>query len=155
MTEVFADTAFWIAASIPGDKWAAAAERAERALPAGATIVTTDEVLTEFLAWIAIRRGPLRRFRRPAVRYVRGILNNPNVIVVEQTHQAFLAGLDLYERRPDRDYSLVDCISMSVMRERGIREALTSDRHFEQEGFAALMLGAAAPPAAGSGSPPA
>ena len=29
---------------------------------------------------------------------------------------------------------------MSVMRERGIGEALTSDRHFEQEGFTALML---------------
>ena len=155
MTEVFADTAFWIAASIPGDKWAAAAERAERALPADARLVTTDEVLTEYLAWVAVRRELLRHFRQRAVRYVRDILDNPNIIVVEQTHQAFLAGLDLYERRPGRDYSLVDCISMSVMRERGIQEALTSDRHFEQEGFAALMLGAADPPAAGSGSPPA
>ncbi len=140
MNEIFADTAYWIALFFPDDKWAAVAARARDALPAGATIVTTDEVLTEFLAWIAIRRGSLRRFRRPAARYVRDILTNPNVIVVEQTHQAFLAGLDLYESRPDRDYSLVDCISMSVMRERGIGEALTSDRHFEQEGFTALML---------------
>lgn len=140
MNEIFADTAFWIAISVPGDKWAVAAQRAEEALPADARLVTTDEVLTEYLAWVSVRRERLRHFRQRAVRYVRDILDNPYVIVVEQTHQAFLAGLDLYERRPDRDYSLVDCISMSVMRERGIGAALTSDRHFEQEGFAALML---------------
>lgn len=97
-------------------------------------------MLTEYLAWVSVRREQLRHFRQRAVRYVRDILDNPNVIVVEQTHQAFLTGLDLYERRADRDYSLVDRISMSVMQERGIGEALTSDRHFEQKGFAALML---------------
>ena len=140
MNEIFADTAYWIAMSVPDDKWTAAAERAEQTLPADARLVTTDEVLTEYLAWVSVRREQLRHFRQRAVRYVRDILDNPNVIVVEQTHQAFLAGLDLYESRPDRDYSLVDCISMSVMRERGIGEALTSDRHFEQEGFSALML---------------
>lgn len=140
MNEIFVDTSFWIAVTIPGDKWTVAAERAEQALPADAQLVTTDEVLTEYLAWVSVRREQLRHFRQRAVRYVRDILDNPNVIVVEQTHQAFLTGLDLYERRADRDYSLVDCISMSVMRERGIGAALTSDRHFEQEGFAALML---------------
>ena len=143
MTEVFADTAYWIAITIPGDKWAEAAVQARRALPSDARIVTTDEVLTELLAWISVRRAKLRHLRQPTVSTVREILDDPQVIVVQQTHQRFLAGLDLYERRPDNDYSLVDCVSMNVMRERGIAQALTSDRHFEQEGFAALMLRAA------------
>lgn len=140
MNEVFADTSYWIAVTIPGDKWADAAVSARAALPPDTRIVTTEEVLSEFLGWLSLRRERLRHLRLVAVATVQTALANPRIIVIEQTHQAFLAGLDLYERRPDRDYSLIDCISMSVMRERGIGEALTSDRHFEQEGFAALML---------------
>ena len=51
----------------------------------------------------------------------------------------FLAGLALYERRPDKQYSLADCISMNVMRQRGIQEVLTNDQHFKQEGFKRLL----------------
>ena len=140
MNEVFADTSFWIAVTIPGDKWAEAATSARAALPPDTRIVTTEEVLSEFLGWLSLRRERLRYLRLVAVSAVRAALANSRIIVIEQSHASFLTGLDLYERRADRDYSLVDCISMSVMRERGIGEALTSDRHFEQEGFAALML---------------
>lgn len=140
MNEVFADTSYWIAVTIPDDKWAEAAVRAERALPPDTRIVTTDEVLTELLAWIAVRRERFRHLRQPTVSAIREFLRDPNVIVLQQTHQTFLAGLELYEQRAESDYSLVDCASMAAMRERGIAQALTSDRHFEQEGFAALML---------------
>jgi predicted nucleic acid-binding protein len=47
--------------------------------------------------------------------------------------------LPLYERRPDKQYSLIDCISMNVMRRKGISEILTRDRHFSQEGFVRLL----------------
>ena len=140
MNEVFADTSYWIAVTIPDDKWAEAAVRAERALPPDTRIVTTDEVLTELLAWIAVRRERFRYLRQPTVSAIREFLRDPNIIVLQQTHQTFLAGLELYEQRAESDYSLVDCASMAAMRERGIAQALTSDRHFEQEGFAALML---------------
>ena len=48
-------------------------------------------------------------------------------------------GLALYNARPDKGYSLTDCISMEAMRREGINQALTNDRHFEQEGFRALF----------------
>jgi predicted nucleic acid-binding protein len=67
------------------------------------------------------------------------ILNDPDIEVVSQSRDSFLAGLALYERRPDKRYSLVDCISMNVMRQRDIQEILTSDRHFSQEGFVRLL----------------
>lgn len=140
MNEVFADTSYWIAVTIPDDKWAEAALRAELALPPDTRIVTTEEVLSEFLGWVSVRRERFRHHRSVATSAVRAILLRPDVIVLQQTHQTFLAGLELYERRPGSDYSLVDCASMAAMRERGIAQALTSDRHFEQEGFAALML---------------
>ena len=77
--------------------------------------------------------------RRLACRLVREILSDPGTAVVTQSHDSFLAGLALYERRPDKQYSLVDCISMNVMRHGNIKEVLTNDRHFSQEGFVRLL----------------
>ncbi len=77
--------------------------------------------------------------RREAAAVVRDILDNQGVRVVPQTHESFLDGLDRYERRRDKHYSLQDCISMNVMEAQGITDVLTSDHHFEQEGFAILM----------------
>jgi predicted nucleic acid-binding protein len=61
------------------------------------------------------------------------------VRVIAQSWESFLAGLDLYAARPDKGYSLTDCISMDAMRLEGLTEVLTNDRHFEQEGFRALF----------------
>ena len=50
-----------------------------------------------------------------------------------------MRGVALYAERPDKDWSLTDCISFVVMRKMDITEALTGDRHFEQAGFTALL----------------
>ena len=55
--------------------------------------------------------------------------------VLPQTHEGFVAGLRLYQARPDKGYSLTDCISMEAMRRLGPNEVLTNDEHFTQEGF--------------------
>lgn len=47
--------------------------------------------------------------------------------------------MQLYTQRPDKDWSLTDCISFVVMKQHGLTEALTADRHFEQAGFKALL----------------
>jgi predicted nucleic acid-binding protein len=87
-------------------------------------------VLLEFLAFFA---GSGALMRRTAAQTVRGLESLRNVEVLPLTRQVFLTGLALYEARPDKAYSLADCISMQVMRERGLTEALTSDHHFAQE----------------------
>ena len=133
MRRVFADTMFWIAIFLPGDPWARAAKAIDLS---DASLVTSEEVLTEFLTSVSAHGDHTRRL---ACRLVREILNDPSVEVVAQSHESFLAGLTLYERRPDKEYSLVDCISMNVMRQKGIREILTHDRHFSQEGFVRLL----------------
>ena len=66
-------------------------------------------------------------------------LADPLVIVRPQTHQSFLDGFALYKARPDKEYSLTDCISMEAMRAEGITEILTHDSHFTQEGFTILL----------------
>lgn len=70
---------------------------------------------------------------------MREILSDDDVLVIPQSHQSFLAGFDLYAARPDKGYSLTDCISMQTMRREGLTDVLTNDRHFEQEGFRALF----------------
>jgi uncharacterized protein len=52
-------------------------------------------------------------------------------------------GIDLFSRRQDKDWSLTDCISFLAMEDCGITEAATTDRHFEEAGFAALLRRAA------------
>jgi len=135
MKTVFADSLYWTAINKPNDAWGEAARAAKQSL-GEAILVTTDEVLTEFLAAIS-RGGPA--LRKAAVKMVRAILSNPNVKVVPQTRDGFLGGLEKYDARQDKEYSLTDCISMNVMIAEGISEVLTNDHHFEQEGFVVLI----------------
>lgn len=135
MKTVFVDTQYWIAIARPRDAWREAASEAREAM-GKALLVTTDEVLTEFLAALS-KGGP--RLRKAAVAMVRSILSNPNVTVLPQTRDGFLAGLKRYEAREDKEYSLTDCISMIAMESRDLTEILTNDRHFGQEGFTVLM----------------
>jgi predicted nucleic acid-binding protein len=135
MTALFADTFYWIALADFNDS---AHQRAltitrERA---AASIVTTDEVLAEYLTFFAAAPAPLRQ---QVAASVQGILANPAIRVIPQSRRSFLAGLQLYLQRPDKGYSLTDCISMQTMRREGLTEALTKDRHFEQEGFHVLF----------------
>jgi predicted nucleic acid-binding protein len=127
---VFADTFYWIALSLPRD---AAYSRAEQVLD---DIVTTEEVLSEYLTFFCAAPEYLRR---EVANNVAAILDDPTVRVIPQSHDSFVAGFELYRARPDKGYSLADCISMQTMRKEGLTEVLTNDRHFEQEGFRALL----------------
>ena len=136
MREVFVDSFFWIATLSPRDQWHHQARVVRDTLGNEVTLVTTREVLTELLATVS-RSGP--RSRQSAVNMVRAILADETIIVIPQSQELFDKGLDLYEQRLDKRYSLADCISMVVMRERGISEILTHDRDFSAEGFAILI----------------
>jgi predicted nucleic acid-binding protein len=135
MKTVFVDTVYWVAMANPRDSWKSAAEQACTSL-GPALMVTTDEILTEFLAAMS-RWGP--ESRRKASRTVRAILANPNIKVVAQSRDTFLRALDRYEHREDKSYSLTDCSSMNTMDAEGVREILTRDHHFEQESYTVLM----------------
>ena len=135
MRRVFADTLYWVARINPRDQWHRKVNGLVAAL--GRTpVVTTDEVLTEVLNHFS-SGGPTARSRAVAV--VRSLLVQPAVEILPQSRRSFLAGLDLYEARLDKGYSLTDCISMDTMRREGIAEVLTADQHFAQEGFTLLL----------------
>lgn len=135
MRRVFADAVYWIALANPKDQWHVNVIALMGSL-GQASLITTEEVLDEFLTHYS-GHGPI--LRQVAARMVEATMTNPQVIVRPQSHQTFLNGLALYKARPDKEYSLTDCISMAAMRQEGITEVLTRDSHFTQEGFTRLL----------------
>ncbi len=135
MRRVFADASYWVALLNPDDQLYPRATAQESRLKR-ARLITTEFVLAEFLNFYA-PRGPL--FRAASEQLAARILEDPQIEVTSSDRTLFRSGLTLYAARPDKGYSLTDCVSMVVMREGGIREVLTQDRHFRQEGFLPLL----------------
>ena len=136
MRKIFADTSYWIAITNPKDELHSLVQIINKSIK-DSSILTTDEVLVEFLAYFSSKYSGT--MRRAASEITRRILNNTNIQVIPQSRDSFLSGLKLYEERLDKQYSLVDCISMVTMRNEGITEILTSDSHFAQEGFSIYL----------------
>ena len=135
MRFVFADTFYWVALIDRGDEWHERSIDLSRSLE-NVRLVTTESVLIEFANFFS---GLGAELRREVVRLVKALLASPDVEVVPHKRHSLLAGMALYAGRPDKEYSLTDCISMQVMRELGVFEILTHDHHFKQEGFVALL----------------
>jgi predicted nucleic acid-binding protein len=134
MRVVFADTLYRVALANEADPWDAAARRASLLLDS-TRLVTTEEVLVEVLN--ALSHTP--NLRRLAAELVEGLRADPLIEILEQSAASFSPGLTLYRARRDKTYGMTDCISMSTMRRLGLTEALTHDRHYEQEGFVTLI----------------
>ena len=129
---MFADTSYYTAMLSPRD---VAHEKAHRwSGTFTGCVVTTDFVLIEL--GNGVRGAPQRQAFANFVAQLQAV---PDTIIVPATGELFRAGMDLFTRRPDKDWSVTDCISFVVMAQRGLTEALTADHHFEQAGFRALL----------------
>ena len=132
MIPLFADTSFYIAIVSVRDIAHAKAIAAARAHH-GST-VTTEYVLLEVANWLS------RADDKPVFLDLHAQLKaDPASDIVPVDSAIRDRGLALYETRRDKDWSLTDCVSFIVMRERGLDQALTSDHHFEQAGFTILL----------------
>lgn len=128
----FADTSFFVALVNPSDSLHSQAVKwAEEFSP---DILTTDYVLIELGNF-------LRRERQRAlfVQIELTIRQDPFINVLPATDAWLRRGIELYGSRLDKEWSLTDCLSMVAMQDHGISEVLTSDHHFEQAGFKALL----------------
>ncbi|MGH7135865.1 MAG: type II toxin-antitoxin system VapC family toxin [Pirellulales bacterium] len=132
MKRTFVDTYFYLALLDPRDADHERAKEISEKLE-GDT-VTTQWVLTE------VGDALCSAADRPRFLALLDVIDTDGkVTVVAADASWFDRGLDLYRRRPDKEWSLTDCISFAVMEEERIREALTADVHFEQAGFIALL----------------
>ena len=98
--------------------------------------ITTNYVLTEYVA-LADARGSSRS---DAIGFSKQVLNDSEIDLIWIDEDLHRRAVQLLSERPDKTYSLCDAVSFIVMRERNIQDALTTDRHFKQEGFVRLLL---------------
>jgi predicted nucleic acid-binding protein len=133
MAVYLADTWYLVALFDPNDNHHLQARRLDRAT-ARDLFATHDGVFSELLAYFSADGGGVRR---RIVDFVRARQHDPAWHVARGS-DLFTRALRLYSERPDKEYSLVDCMSMTLMQERGITHVLTNDHHFRQEGFTVI-----------------
>jgi predicted nucleic acid-binding protein len=132
MSPVFVDSFYFFAILNPAD--AAHGDAVEFSKRLAAPLVTTTWIVAELADGLA--RSSSRSTVRRVVSSFRAVPANE---IAATTDDLFERGLELYHSRTDKHWSLTDCISFVVMAERGIRDALTGDHHYEQAGFTALL----------------
>lgn len=134
VAELFVDTSAWYPAIVSShpDHGAVAAALHD-AVRAGVRLVTTNLVVAETHALLLHHAG-----RQVALTFARTVIEPPTVLVWSTAELERRALEDWIARYNDQDFSLADAVSFSVMKSRGISQALTLDRHFAAAGFDAV-----------------
>ncbi len=133
---LFVDTGYIIALVSPRDRYhAAAMEWAARIKRERIFLITTRAVQLEFGA--ALSRGS---YRAAAVDLLDEMERDPEIEVAPLPEDLFQSARQLFRDRTDKEWSLTDCVSFALMQQRGISSALTTDAHFTQAGFDAVLL---------------
>ena len=133
MTKTIIDTSFTVALISEKD------EDHEKAIALSYEYGRKPMLITDFVI-LEIGNSLSRRHRQSCVEAIEGFFASPEVEIVRLNEFLFAKAFELYKSHDDKTWGLVDCISFVVMREHKITDALTSDKHFVQAGFNALML---------------
>lgn len=99
-------------------------------------LITTEAVLLEVGNALA-----KPQWREIAVETLEDMRSDDDVEILSVDSELFSKALKFYSSRIDKEWGLTDCISFVVMKDRKLKDALTSDHHFEQAGFQALLRG--------------
>ena len=133
MAIYFGDTSFWVALVDRRDMYHSKA--VEWSLKISGSIVTTEAVLLETANTFA-----RPDWREKVIALFNHIMARDDIEVAPFTEAAWDRSWKLFGDRLDKSWSLTDCISFELMRERGLTQALAADSHFRQAGFHALLL---------------
>ena len=97
--------------------------------------LTHNYVLAELTALASVRGVP----RGAALDFVADLQDDSDVEVVWVGESLHRQALNLLRARQDKTWSLCDAVSMLLMQQRGLTDALTTDHHFEQAGLRRLL----------------
>lgn len=131
-SKLFVDTLFVVALVNRRDQYHQQASRLADQIT-GQALLVTDAVLLE------IGNALARNFKAEATAIIESFLSSADVEIIHLDQALFEQAFALYKAYQDKGWGLTDCVSFVVMRQQGIEEALTFDRHFTQAGFRALM----------------
>jgi predicted nucleic acid-binding protein len=132
MNALFADTSYFIALLSIRDIHHRRADKYTREFDG--IVITTQWIMLELANFFADSQK-----RAQTIELIETIITDPKTVCIPATEASFRAGWQLYQTRRDKGWSLTDCISFNSMHDRGLMEALSSDRHFEQAGFRILL----------------
>ena len=132
MTPRFADTAYYLALTNPDDVAHQLANELTEKFDG--FLITTSAVVNELGNYLRVPAN-----RRLFSQIVQQLQQDQDVRIVHFDKSLFRSGVELFEQRPDQEWSLTDCISFVVMKRQRVSDALTTDHHFEQAGFRALL----------------
>lgn len=133
---LFLDTAYIYALFNTRDEWHPKAIAWQRKLADGKRpLLTTEFVPVEIADGLASLK-----FRQAAANIIRSLQETSFVTITPVSSTLIAQALALYEQRQDKNWGLTDCASFVVMAENNITDALTTDDHFRQAGFNALLL---------------
>jgi predicted nucleic acid-binding protein len=127
VSEVFADTFYWIALLNPADAF----HEVARGTPVSDRIVTSLAVQLEVLD--AFSTNP--SLRPSAIHFWERTSRDPQVTVIPLDAALLENAMGLFKARADKTWSFTDCVSFEIMRSRNIVRALSADHHFRQAGF--------------------
>jgi predicted nucleic acid-binding protein len=129
---IFIDTSYFLALLNSRDKY----HQVAKVVAAKVTppFITSEAVLFEL--GNALAKPP---FRLLGIQALQKIRSDVNIEIVPILPELFDQTVAFYQSRTDKAWGLTDCSSFVVMQQRGLREALTADKHFEQAGFKRLL----------------
>jgi len=130
--KTFVDTNYVLALVNPRDQYHQRARKFAKIFE-GQTLLVTDAVLLE------IGNGLARYFKQEAVEVLDDFLESKDVELIRLTPELFAKAFDLYRSHLDKERGMIDCVSFVVMKDQGVTDALTFDKHFVQAGFHALL----------------
>jgi uncharacterized protein len=132
---VFLDTAYAIALASATDEFHPQALALAAELKGNRTrLVTTWAILLEIGNVLS-----KVQYRHAAIQLLSSLRTDPSVEIIPLSEQVLQQVLKLYSERPDKDWGLTDCVSFVIMQAQKITDALTTDQHFQQAGFRALL----------------
>ncbi len=136
MPSLFLDTAYVYALFNTRDQWHSKAIEWQQIIVAdNRRLVTTQLILVEIGNGLAGKQ-----FRAQAASIIRYLQENELVDIVPVSQATFARAFELFEQRSDKDWGLTDCFSFIAMQDNDLTDALTTDTHFRQAGFNALLL---------------
>ncbi len=131
---LFLDTAFVQALFNPRDEYYNLANALFPRFLAASEVWVTELIFAE------IGDALSRLNRNAAYDFINQCYSSKRSAVVGVDEALLRRALHIYHNRSDKTWGLTDCVSFVVMLENGLKDALTSDRHFVQAGFRALLL---------------
>lgn len=133
--ELFVDTSFFVALLNSRDVYHQPAISLQMRLDKQKIRKVTSEYIL-----VELGDGLSRLQHRPlASRLIHLLQRDPTFTIVPTTSDVFQRAVRLFDNRPDKEWGLTDCASMTIMDEWGLNSVLTADQHFQQAGYQILL----------------